>query len=51
MYDYYYYYYLFLSICESDSERKGGAGLEMPSECFVDMQGLLNPFDCEKKYF
>ena len=43
---------LFISyIGESYSERKGGAGLEMPSECFVDMQGLLNPFDCGKKYF
>ncbi len=51
MYDYYYYYYLFISICESYSERKGGARLEMPSECFVDMQGLLNLFDCGKKYF
>ena len=43
---------LFISyIGESDSEWKGGAGLEMPSECFVDMQGHLNPFDCGKKYF
>ena len=41
---------LFISyIGESYSEQKGGAGLEMPSECFVDMQGLLNPFDCGGK--
>ena len=40
---------LFISyIGESYSERKGGAGLEMPSECFVDMQGHLNPFDWKK---
>ena len=43
---------LFISyIDESDSERKGVAWLEKPSECFVDMQGHLNPFDCGKKYF
>ena len=43
---------LFISyIGERYSKRKGGAGLEMPSECFVDMQGHLNPFDCGKKYF
>ena len=43
---------LFISyIGERYSKRKGGAGLEMPSECFVVMQGLLNLFDCGKKYF
>ena len=43
---------LFISyIAERYSKRKGGAGLEIPSVCFVDMQGHLNPFDCEKKYF
>ena len=44
---------LFISyIGEIYSKRKGGAGLDMPSECFVDVQGHLNPFDCgKKKYF